>query len=144
MLATQSVNISGGAFAILAVFYLVIIVVMLVATAQILKKAGYSAWWVLVMFVPLVNIVMYLVFAFSEWPVRRQLRQLQGGPGSPGGYPQAGPGAYGQPQWPQPPYGQGPYGQGPYGQQDYGQQGYGQQGYGQQGYGQPPPPPAPQ
>jgi uncharacterized membrane protein YhaH (DUF805 family) len=35
---------------------------------RILNKAGYSGWWSLLMAVPLVNIVMVWVFAFSDWP----------------------------------------------------------------------------
>lgn len=40
----------------------------------IIRKAGWSGWWVVVMFVPVVNLVMFLVFAFVEWPVHRDLR----------------------------------------------------------------------
>ena len=35
---------------------------------RILRKAGYSGWWCVITFVPLVNIVMVYVFAFSTWP----------------------------------------------------------------------------
>jgi hypothetical protein len=37
-------------------------------------KAGYSAWWVLTIFVPVLNIVMVLILAFSEWPPYPELR----------------------------------------------------------------------
>ena len=37
-------------------------------TVQILRKAGYSGWWSLLTLVPLVNIAMIWVFAFSDWP----------------------------------------------------------------------------
>lgn len=35
---------------------------------RVLHKAGYSGWWVLLVFVPLVNLIMVWVFAFAEWP----------------------------------------------------------------------------
>jgi len=35
---------------------------------RILNKAGYSGWWSIVLFIPLVNIIMIWVFAFSKWP----------------------------------------------------------------------------
>ncbi len=35
---------------------------------RILHKAGYSGWWVVLGFVPVVNIVMVWVFAFADWP----------------------------------------------------------------------------
>ena len=50
-----------------------IIVIVTLATAivppvKILGKAGYSGWWVLLGFVPLVNLIMLWVFAFADWP----------------------------------------------------------------------------
>ena len=94
-------------------------VVFLIAYIKIISGAGYSGWWVLIMFVPIVNIIMLLVFAYKEWPIQRELRELRGwanqiqrGGGQPG---------YGQPGS---------------GQPGSGQQGYGQSGPGQQGYGQ--------
>ena len=49
------------------------LVVVFVAVAiwlpvRILHRAGYSGWWVLLNFVPLVNIVMIRVFSFQSWP----------------------------------------------------------------------------
>ncbi|NUB11519.1 hypothetical protein GAY28_01620 [Azospirillum brasilense] len=35
---------------------------------RILKKTGYSGWWFLLSFVPVLNIVMIYAFAFSTWP----------------------------------------------------------------------------
>jgi hypothetical protein len=45
------------------------------AGASILRKAGYSPWWVLTGFVPLVNIVMVIAFAFADWPVLQEIRR---------------------------------------------------------------------
>ncbi len=47
---------------------------MLIPYVMIIRKAGWSGWWILVSFVPVVNLVMFLVFAFAEWPVQRDLR----------------------------------------------------------------------
>jgi hypothetical protein len=38
---------------------------------RIIRRAGYSGWWVLILLVPVVNIVMVWVFAFSTWPILR-------------------------------------------------------------------------
>ncbi len=35
---------------------------------RICHKAGRSGWWVLLMFVPLVNAVFIWIFAFARWP----------------------------------------------------------------------------
>ncbi len=40
---------------------------------QIFAKAGYSGALGLLMFVPIANIVMLCVLAFSEWPIYREL-----------------------------------------------------------------------
>ena len=34
----------------------------------ILRKAGFDGWWVLVLLIPVVNIIMIWVFAFTRWP----------------------------------------------------------------------------
>ncbi len=95
---------SGAGTGVVVVIYLAVVVVSVVGMVKIVTKAGYSGWFVLLAFVPLVNLVMYLVFAFSDWPVHKELRQYQGGYGpGPGGYP--------APPWPaQPPPGYGPGG----------------------------------
>ena len=80
----------GGAL----VLELVFLVVAIVAAVKILPKAGYSAWFALLLLIPLVGFVMILVFAFADWPVDKELRHYrQGGYGPrPGGYP--------EPPWP--------------------------------------------
>ncbi|ACV79373.1 DUF805 domain-containing protein [Nakamurella multipartita] len=100
---------------------LVIWVVFLIAYIKIISKAGYSGWWVLIMFVPIVNVVMLLIFAYKEWPIERELaelrswaNQIQRGPGPQqfgnsqqfGGGQPGGPQPYGggQPGGPQNPY----------------------------------------
>src|ERR1035441_2255469 len=80
----------GGAL----VLELVFLVVAIVAAVKVLPKAGYSAWFALLLLIPLVGFVMILVFAFADWPVDKELRHYrQGGYGPrPGGYP--------EPPWP--------------------------------------------
>jgi len=48
--------------------------VYVIPAVMILRKAGYSGWWCLLGFVPLVNIVMIWVFAFADWPALRDRR----------------------------------------------------------------------
>jgi uncharacterized membrane protein YhaH (DUF805 family) len=40
--------------------------------ALVVRKAGYSGWWVLLGLIPLVGVIMLWVFAFSRWPVEGQ------------------------------------------------------------------------
>ena len=49
----------------------VVLAIYIVPIVMILRKAGYSGWWVLILFVPLVNIIMLWVFAFANWPILR-------------------------------------------------------------------------
>jgi hypothetical protein len=62
----------------LSILHLLIVVVILILyflpIVKILQKAGYSGWWCLIVFVPLVNVVMFYVFAFANWPVLRDKR----------------------------------------------------------------------
>src|SRR5262249_25121331 len=50
------------------------IIFLLWMIARILHKAGYSGWWTLLMLIPIVNVVMIWVFAFSDWPALRARR----------------------------------------------------------------------
>jgi uncharacterized membrane protein YhaH (DUF805 family) len=36
--------------------------------ARIVRRAGYSGWWALLMIVPGVNVIALWVFAFIRWP----------------------------------------------------------------------------
>jgi uncharacterized membrane protein YhaH (DUF805 family) len=55
----------------------IIIALCIWLPVRILHKAGYSGWWVLIGFVPLVNIVMVWVFAFADWPGLRAVQPGQ-------------------------------------------------------------------
>ncbi|HEX6842022.1 MAG TPA: hypothetical protein VF113_10840 [Stellaceae bacterium] len=35
---------------------------------KILRRTGYSEWWALLFYVPLVNIVALWLFAYGRWP----------------------------------------------------------------------------
>lgn len=35
---------------------------------RIIEKAGFDGWWTLALLIPIVNIIMIWVFAFSRWP----------------------------------------------------------------------------
>lgn len=76
---------------------------------RIFSKAGYSGARSLLMLIPVVNLIIIIMFAFSEWPIQRELNQMRmmsgGRPGGfPPQYPQPGqyppPAQYGQPQYP--------------------------------------------
>jgi energy-coupling factor transporter transmembrane protein EcfT len=98
-------TVPTGVLVVGGIAWLAVVVIGVLAYVKIISKAGYSGWWVLILLVPIVNIVMILVFAFKEWPIQRELRELRGWAdqiqrGNPA-------------------------------QQSYLQPGYGQQGYGQ-------------
>jgi uncharacterized membrane protein YhaH (DUF805 family) len=82
----------SGFLAVYAVFFLVIVW----AYVRIIRRAGYSGWWILIGLVPLLNVVMFFVFAFKEWPIQRELAHLRAVLGA-GGYPYHQPPGYGYP-----------------------------------------------
>lgn len=49
-------------------FVVVIFIAMLYPYVRIIRRAGYSGWWTLAVFVPILNVVMLWVFAFAKWP----------------------------------------------------------------------------
>jgi uncharacterized membrane protein YhaH (DUF805 family) len=44
---------------------------------RIIRRTGYSGWWVLMAFVPLGNLIALAFFAFTEWPIQRELAYLR-------------------------------------------------------------------
>jgi Protein of unknown function (DUF2510) len=86
---------TGVAVSVVLFIYLAIVVISILAAVKVVTKAGYSGWWVLITLVPVLNFVMLLVFAFSEWPVVREVKTLRAqlsswpGYGAPPGYDSA-------------------------------------------------------
>jgi hypothetical protein len=83
---------SAGFFASLGILlfvYIAIAVLGIIAAVKIVSKAGYSGWWVLIGLVPLVGSIFVIVFAFSTWPVTREVERLRAQVGS-GGYRHGG------------------------------------------------------
>jgi hypothetical protein len=71
---------STGFFAGLGVLlfvYLAILALGILAAVKVVTKAGYSGWWVLITVIPLVGTVFVFVFAFSTWPVTREVQMLR-------------------------------------------------------------------
>ncbi len=58
---------------VFAIVYLVFFVFSLVVAWRITAKAGYSGVLSLLLFVPFVNLVMIVIFAFRRWPIERRL-----------------------------------------------------------------------
>jgi membrane protein DedA with SNARE-associated domain len=42
-----------------------------VVLGPVVKKAGFSWWWSLILLVPVINVVMVWRFAFMEWPAEK-------------------------------------------------------------------------
>ena len=49
---------------------------LIVPVVQIVRKAGYSGWWVLFAivfsFIPLLNLILLWIFAFARWPLEER------------------------------------------------------------------------
>ena len=63
------------------------IVLAIFIWGNIFSKAGYSFWFCLLMFVPLANLIWLIIFAFSYWPIQRELDAYRGQYGRTGGFP---------------------------------------------------------
>jgi len=64
----------AGMMGVFGIVWLAVVVFFLFLNWRIVSKAGYNGALSLLMLIPLVNIVMYAIFAFSEWPVQKQAR----------------------------------------------------------------------
>lgn len=71
----QEMGMFSGLHFLVAVF---VGIIFLIPYVKIITKAGYSGWWILTIFVPLLNLIMLWVFAFASWPVERGARRDDG------------------------------------------------------------------
>jgi hypothetical protein len=84
---------TGIGLVLILVFYAAILGLIVALYWKIATKAGYPGWYALLMFLPCVNLVAIIMFAFQEWPIERELQQWRASGGTGGGaYPR-----YGQP-----------------------------------------------
>ncbi|WP_193616503.1 hypothetical protein [Goekera deserti] len=78
----NSVDTSSSSNAValvaLVLVYIAVIGFSIYASVRIIRRAGYSGWWVLMGFVPIGNLIMLGFFAFKQWPVLRELEYLRG------------------------------------------------------------------
>jgi hypothetical protein len=58
-------------------FILICLSVAVFVWYKIIGRTGYSPWLSLLMVVPLANLVVMLVLAFSEWPIQREVATLR-------------------------------------------------------------------
>lgn len=63
--------------AIVLIIGFVMMILAIVVYWRIFSKTGNSGALSLLMFVPLVNLVMLLYLAFSEWPIEREVQALR-------------------------------------------------------------------
>jgi hypothetical protein len=122
---TAPPHLPTGAIIAIVVFYIAFIAFFAWMYVRIVRRTGYSGWWVLMALVPIGNLVMLCLFAFKEWPIQRELTYLRGYAAATGlpGYVPAPPGSaptpYGSAPAPYsygqtpPGYGQTPPGDGP-------------------------------
>jgi hypothetical protein len=54
------------------IIFLIGTLIVFVPYVLIIRKAGYSGWWVLTALIPLVNLIMLWVFALARWPVEQR------------------------------------------------------------------------
>jgi len=69
MLDPHMLHMFTAMLGIMMIPLLVMIVIVLVPYWFIWKKAGFSPWLSLLMFIPVLNLVMLYVLAFSDWKI---------------------------------------------------------------------------
>jgi hypothetical protein len=52
-------------------------IVWVFLTVLIFRKAGYSGIQIILLFVPIVNLVLFVWFALTEWPIQKELKELK-------------------------------------------------------------------
>lgn len=65
----QAMHIAMVAMTIMPIIGVIFLVITIIPYWMIWKKAGFSPWLSLLLVIPLVNLAMLYVLAFSEWKV---------------------------------------------------------------------------
>ena len=101
-------HMEPAVIAAMSAYFLVIFVIIMAVVIfsvwcywRIAVKAGYSGPLSLLLLIPGANLVILILFAFTQWPIERELAALRAGAG--GYYPPGGTGAPGGYQPPPPP-----------------------------------------
>jgi hypothetical protein len=45
---------------------------IVVPFGQLLRRTGYSRWWILLSFFPIINVVALWIFAYGKWPIDKR------------------------------------------------------------------------
>jgi uncharacterized membrane protein YhaH (DUF805 family) len=53
---------------------LIMIAIVVVPFVRIFQKAGRTGWWAVLILIPIVNIIVLWIFAFSQWPALDRLK----------------------------------------------------------------------
>lgn len=70
--------LAGGFIALWSLLIIVFLAFGIYCTWRVAEKCGYNGAYSLLMLIPLVNIIVQLVWVFSEWPIETELRRLRG------------------------------------------------------------------
>ena len=63
---------------------LLLLAVPLLMIARVLRRAGFSRWWALLVLVPVVNVVALWLFAYARWPAVDAPPAASSAPGASG------------------------------------------------------------
>ena len=75
--ASSAAGMLGGVAIFVGIFSLAVFIFAIIIYWRIVSKAGYNGALSLLLLVPVVNLVMLCIFAFSEWPIQKELNQLR-------------------------------------------------------------------
>lgn len=70
--------LAGGFIMLWALFAAAAIAFTIYCTWRVAEKCGYPGAYSLLMLIPLVNIIVQLIWVFSEWPIETEVRRLRG------------------------------------------------------------------
>lgn len=70
-------TIVGGSLTTFLIGAGISLLISIIVWWVIFAKAGYPGALGILMIIPLVNLIVFLVFLFGEWPVRKELKALR-------------------------------------------------------------------
>ncbi len=68
---------AGGFAVVWFLFVIAVLIFSIYCAWRVATKSGYPGAYSLLLLIPIVNIVIQLIWVFSEWPIEAELKRLR-------------------------------------------------------------------
>jgi surface polysaccharide O-acyltransferase-like enzyme len=71
--------LAGGFAVVWVLFFIALVIFSIYCCWRVAMKCGYPGAYSLLLLLPVINIIVQLVWVFSEWPIEAELKRARAG-----------------------------------------------------------------